>query len=70
MADVRIVEANEETWELCPNCHDSRIIGHPVDINGMHANQEVTCTACGIGWYEVYRAAWKEVPDDETEDFE
>lgn len=38
----------------CPFCGSEDLDGHGVDINSGTASQEVMCTDCGEGWFDVY----------------
>ena len=41
----------------CPYCGSKSISGSHLEIDGQDAWQEVTCSACGMDWRDVYRLA-------------
>jgi hypothetical protein len=39
----------------CPDCLSHQISGGSVDINEGRASQEVSCTSCGLVWWDDYQ---------------
>ena len=44
-----------EHGDGCCNCEDYSIEGGPFEQDGMFVTQEVSCTACGAKWTNVFR---------------
>jgi transposase-like protein len=40
--------------ENCPFCQSEHMEGGPVDIDGAHAHQEVSCPNCNAVWKDTY----------------
>lgn len=38
----------------CPFCGGEDLDGHGVNIDSGTASQEVMCTDCGQGWFDIY----------------
>jgi len=48
----------------CPFCGDSDISGDSVEIEATEAWQNVSCSACGGSWRDVYKLAFVETDDE------
>jgi len=46
--------ANTADKGKCPICGSEQIDGGFINIEGVEAVQEMTCTECGASWDEVY----------------
>ena len=51
------VAQEEHRPALCPQCGNWDIVGSEVVIEGANAIQEVSCSACGTEWHDVYELA-------------
>lgn len=38
----------------CPFCGSEDLDGHGVNIDSGTASQEMMCTDCGQGWFDIY----------------
>ena len=45
----------------CPVCAANQIDGSQIEVDGKQARQEVTCTACGFRWEDIYTLTTIEV---------
>ena len=44
----------DSTLCINPHCKSPDIVGGPVEVDGRSAYQEITCSACGASWVDVY----------------
>ena len=54
----------------CPFCESDDIEGGAMDAGGRDAGQEVSCTACGAVWWDIYKLYGYDVrhgPNEERE---
>jgi transposase-like protein len=45
----------ENGANLCPFCKSTDISGGQIEIDGRIAWQEVSCSACGKNWNDLYK---------------